>query len=47
MATRKKPSIVYFFTDQQRWDTVGRYGQPLDVTPNMDRLAASPALRPE
>jgi arylsulfatase A-like enzyme len=34
-----QPNIVVFFTDQQRWDTVGAYGQPLDVTPNLDRLA--------
>ncbi len=35
----KKPNIIFFFTDQQRWDTVGCYGQPLDVTPNLDRMA--------
>jgi len=34
------PNIIFFFTDQQRWDTVGAYGQPLDVTPNLDTLAA-------
>jgi len=31
--------IIFYFTDQQRWDTCGCYGQPLDVTPNLDRLA--------
>ncbi|MFP4026541.1 MAG: sulfatase-like hydrolase/transferase [Candidatus Brocadiia bacterium] len=36
---QNKPNILYFFTDQQRWDTVGCYGQPLDVTPNLDRMA--------
>ncbi len=36
----KAPNVIVFLTDQQRWDTVGCYGQPLDVTPNMDRLAA-------
>lgn len=35
-----RPNIVFFFSDQQRWDTVGAYGQPLDVTPNLDRMAA-------
>jgi len=35
-----QPNILFFFTDQQRWDTVGAYGQPLDITPNLDRLAA-------
>lgn len=33
------PNILVFFSDQQRWDTVGCYGQPLPITPNLDRLA--------
>ncbi len=37
---QRAPNVVVFLTDQQRWDTVGCYGQPLDVTPNMDRMAA-------
>ena len=37
---RLQPNILFFFTDQQRWDTVGAYGQPLALTPNFDRLAA-------
>lgn len=36
----KKPNIVFFFADQQRWDTCGCYGQKLPVTPNLDRLAS-------
>ncbi len=36
----KPPNIVFFFSDQQRWDTCGCYGQPLPVTPNLDRMAA-------
>ena len=28
-----------FFTDQQRWDTTGVHGNPLDLTPNFDRMA--------
>jgi uncharacterized sulfatase len=35
----KRPNIIFFFSDQQRADTVGAYGQPLDVTPNLDRMA--------
>ncbi len=32
-------NIIFYFTDQQRWDTCGCFGQPLNVTPNLDRLA--------
>ncbi len=35
-----RPNIVFFFTDQQRWDTCGCYGQRLPVTPNLDQMAA-------
>jgi uncharacterized sulfatase len=34
-----RPHIIFFFSDQQRWDTCGCYGQKLPVTPNLDRLA--------
>ncbi len=33
------PNVVVFFTDQQRWDTTGVHGNPLDLTPNFDRMA--------
>ncbi|MDL2229926.1 sulfatase-like hydrolase/transferase [Treponema sp. OttesenSCG-928-L16] len=36
----KRPNIVFMFSDQQRWDTLGCYGQRLPVSPNLDRLAA-------
>jgi uncharacterized sulfatase len=36
----KKPNILFLFSDQQRWDTCGCYGQPLDITPNLDRMAS-------
>ncbi len=36
---RKRPNVIVFFTDQQRWDTTGIHGNPLDLTPNFDRLA--------
>lgn len=34
-----RPNLLFFFTDQQRWDTCGCYGQSLDLTPNLDRMA--------
>jgi len=34
-----KPNILFIFSDQQRWDTCGCYGQPFDTTPNLDRMA--------
>lgn len=36
---RKRPNLIVFFTDQQRWDTVGLHGNPMGLTPNFDRLA--------
>jgi arylsulfatase A-like enzyme len=35
----KRPNVIVFFTDQQRWDTTGVHGNPLDLTPNFDRMA--------
>lgn len=34
-----RPNIVVFFSDQQRYDSLGCNGQALDVTPNLDALA--------
>ena len=34
-----RPNVVVVFTDQQRWDSVGLHGNPLDLTPNLDRMA--------
>ncbi|MDA8296683.1 MAG: sulfatase-like hydrolase/transferase [Actinomycetota bacterium] len=34
-----KQNFIVFFTDQQRWDTVGTYGNPLGLTPNLDEIA--------
>jgi len=39
-----QPNIVFIFSDQQRWDTVGCYGEnmgrALGVSPNLDAMAA-------
>jgi arylsulfatase A-like enzyme len=37
----RKPNVIVFFTDQQRWDTTGVHGNPLELTPNFDRMAQS------
>lgn len=34
-----RPNIVIFFTDQQRWDTLGQNGNPMGLTSNLDRFA--------
>ena len=40
----KRPNIIFFFTDQQRWDTLGCYGQRLPISPNLDRMAKEGVL---
>lgn len=35
----KKPNIIFFFTDDQAYDTQKAYGNPDVKTPNMDKLA--------
>lgn len=35
----ERPNVIVFFTDQQRFDTTGVHGNPLDLTPNFDRMA--------
>ena len=39
MATTERPNVVVFFTDQERWDSTGVHGNPLELTPNFDRIA--------
>lgn len=36
-----RPNIIVFLTDQQRWDTTGVHGNPLDLTPNFDWMASN------
>ena len=40
MPKTDRPNVLFFFADQQRWDTCGCYGQELPVTPNLDAVAA-------
>lgn len=44
MEQTERPNIVFFFTDQQRWDTLGCYGQKLPISPNIDRMAREGVL---
>ena len=32
-----RPNVIVFLTDQQRFDTTGLHGNPMDLTPNLDR----------
>ena len=34
----KRPNVLWFFTDQQRFDTIAALGNPVIRTPNLDRL---------
>ncbi len=36
---QKRPNILWICTDQQRFDTLGCYGNPFVKTPNLDKLA--------
>ena len=41
-ADKKRPNIIFYFSDQQRHDTVGAYdkrAKELNITPNLDKMA--------
>ena len=38
-SSSRRPSVLVFFTDQQRWDSCGCYGNPMGLTPNLDAMA--------
>ena len=40
----RKPNILFFFTDDQRFDTIRALGNPRIHTPNLDRLAEGTAF---
>ncbi|MCM8539740.1 MAG: sulfatase-like hydrolase/transferase, partial [Lentisphaeraceae bacterium] len=39
VAADKKPNILFILTDDQRFDNLSCYGNPLFKTPNIDKLA--------
>lgn len=40
MSATPRPNILWLCSDQQRWDTIGRLGNPHIRTPTLDALAA-------
>ncbi|MBV9329313.1 MAG: sulfatase-like hydrolase/transferase, partial [Chloroflexi bacterium] len=40
----RQPNILWVIADQQRWDTLGCYGNRYVRTPHLDRLARSGML---
>ena len=39
---QKKPNIIFYFSDQQRHDTIGaysKYAKAMNITPNLDKMA--------
>jgi len=44
MASKRPKNILFIWTDQQRPDTIGAYGNPQVHTPHLDRLAAQSIL---
>lgn len=39
MEKSRRPNVLVFFTDQQRWDTTGIHGNPMGLTPVFDDMA--------
>ena len=39
----KEPNVIFFMTDDQRWDSLGCAGNPYLKTPNIDRIASEGA----
>jgi len=44
MSGTSSPNILFIVTDQQRWDTLGCYGNDIVETPNLDALAEDGVL---
>lgn len=43
MKTLRRPNVLIIYTDQQRWDTLGCYGNSHAVTPHLDQFASEGA----
>jgi arylsulfatase A-like enzyme len=43
-SSKKKPNIIFFFTDQHRLSAIGAYGKTVCKTPNIDKLAKEGVL---
>ena len=43
-ADAAKPNVIFFFSDQQRADTLGCMGNPMKFTPHVDQMAAEGVL---
>jgi len=41
---KERPNVIFFMTDDQRWDGMSCTGNPFIETPNMDRLAYEGAI---
>ncbi|HEU5329890.1 MAG TPA: sulfatase-like hydrolase/transferase, partial [Thermomicrobiales bacterium] len=44
MPAESRPNILFICTDQQRYDTLGCYGNPHIQTPHLDQLAREGVL---
>ncbi|NDF38446.1 MAG: hypothetical protein EB140_05880 [Proteobacteria bacterium] len=39
-ASAHRPNLIFFIPDELRASSVGCYGDPVSLTPNIDRLAS-------
>lgn len=41
MNSKKKPNVIVFLTDQQRWDTSSLHGNNMNLMPNFEKMATN------
>lgn len=46
VSAAQRPNIIFFLSDDHRWDRLGCAGHPFLKTPNIDKLAAEGARFP-